>query len=101
MTDIGHDAPVGDWVIARDGDDVPPELKYLSDEQAWAPLDDAMRFASEDEAINGAETLCPAFMPGHAEAASAHDRGPATVDPDAPGGSLFRDGDAVEPNEPG
>jgi hypothetical protein len=26
-----------------------------------------MVFDTEEDAINGAETLCPAFMPGHAE----------------------------------
>lgn len=53
------------WAIARDGEDVDQALAFLSEDQEWGPLDIAMLFSSEAEAANGAETLCPPFMPGH------------------------------------
>lgn len=54
------------WAIERDGEDVDQALAYLTEDQEWGPLEIAMLFSSEAEAANGAETLCPPFMPGHA-----------------------------------
>jgi hypothetical protein len=62
MTDTDTDRQ---WVIARDGAELHEGLEYLSEDQEWGPLDIAMIFSSEIEASNGAETLCPPFMPGH------------------------------------
>ena len=50
----------------RDGESG-TDTKYFSDDQEWGPIDTAMRFATHDDASNGAQTLCPPFMPGHAE----------------------------------
>ena len=54
------------WAIVRDGTEHTPDVKYLSTDQEWGTIETAM-FDSEDDASNGAETLCPAFMSGHAE----------------------------------
>ena len=55
------------WAIAQDDAESSPDVRFLSEDQEWGPIDRAMVFDTEDDAINGAETLCPAFMPGHAE----------------------------------
>ena len=55
------------WAIAQDDADSSPDVRFLSEDQKWGPIDTAMVFDTEDDAVNGAETLCPAFMPGHAE----------------------------------
>ena len=69
MTDNAHTTETDQaWAIVRDGTEFAADVKFLSEDQEWGPLDTAMTFASEAEANNGAETLCPAFMPGHAEA---------------------------------
>ena len=56
------------WAIAQDRTDAERDVRFLSADQEWGPIETAMVFETEDEAVNGAETLCPAFMPGHAEA---------------------------------
>ena len=63
------------WAIARDGEDVDQALAFLSEDQEWGPLDIAMLFSSEAEAANGAETLCPPFMPGHPQPVSRAELG--------------------------
>jgi hypothetical protein len=63
------------WVIARDGEGVEQGLAYLSEDQEWGPLDIAMLFSSEEDAANGAETLCPPFMPGHPQAVTRAELG--------------------------
>ena len=55
------------WAIAQDDAESSPDVRFLSEDQEWGPLQRAMVFDTEADAINGAETLCPAFMPGHAE----------------------------------
>ena len=55
------------WAIVCDGTEMGPDVKFLSESQEWGTIETAMLFASEDEAVNGAETLCPPFTPGHAE----------------------------------
>ena len=59
------------WTIVRDGTEHGTDVKYLSHDQEWGDIDTAMIFDTEAEATNGAETLCPAFMPGHAAAIAA------------------------------
>ena len=67
MTDTGTVPDYDDrWAIVRDGESG-TDTMYLSDDQEWGPIDTAMRFATRDDATNGAQTLCPPFMPGHAE----------------------------------
>ena len=55
------------WAIAQDDAESSPHVRFLSEDQEWGPIDKAMVFDTEEDAVNGAETLCPAFMPGHAE----------------------------------
>jgi hypothetical protein len=70
MTDI---QPNDDrrWAIVRDGTEYGEDVKFLTESQEWGSLESAMLFSSENEAVNGAETLCPPFMPGHAEPVGA------------------------------
>ena len=63
------------WAIARDGAELHRGLEFLSEDQEWGPLESAMLFSSEADASNGAETLCPPFMPGHPEPVSQAELG--------------------------
>jgi hypothetical protein len=67
MTDTDEATKNLRWVIVRDGTEHGPDVKFLNEDQEWGGIETAMTFDSEAEALNGAETLCPAFMPGHAE----------------------------------
>jgi hypothetical protein len=70
MTDTDEAGKHVRWVIVRDGTEHGPAAKFLNEDQEWGGIETAMNFDSEAEAVNGAETLCPAFMPGHAESVS-------------------------------
>ncbi len=70
------------WAIIRDGAELHSGLEFLSEDQEWGPIEGAMVFSTEAEAANGAETLCPPFMPGHPQAvtrAELGDRADATT----------------------
>ena len=68
MSDVEQTTTAGrQWAIVCDGTEHGPEVKYLSESQEWGTFETAMCFATEREAVNGAETLCPPFTPGHAQ----------------------------------
>jgi hypothetical protein len=71
IRDADDDRPVDDdsyWAIVCDGTEDGPDVKFLSVTQEWSTIETAMLFATEQEAVNGAETLCPPFTVGHAQA---------------------------------
>lgn len=72
------------WVIVRDDADADSDEQFLSNDQQWGAIDSAMRFDTEADATNGAVTLCPPFMPGHAQPVTAEFEGSEDSEPAAP-----------------
>jgi hypothetical protein len=68
MTDTDQEVTERTWVIVRDGADFSQQDRFLSENQGWGTLENAMTFGTLLEAEGGSETLCPPFSTGHAEA---------------------------------